>query len=73
MSPSASQKSGQDSRIRKRELYERYSHLGNRNFISYAYRAAEIMDAPEIRKQVRKHWLNLNQLIAEAQSEVDAA
>ena len=67
------QKSGRDSRIRKRELYERYSHLGKRNFISYAYRAAEIMDATEIRKQVRKHWLNLNQLIAEAQSEVDAA
>lgn len=62
--------SGKDSRIRKRELYERYSHLGKRNFISYAYRAAEIMEAPEIRKQVRKHWLNLNKLIAEAQSEV---
>jgi hypothetical protein len=66
-------RSGTDSRIRKRELYERYSHLGKRNFISYAYRAATIMGAPEIRKQVRKHWLNLNQLIAEAQTEVDEA
>ena len=65
--------SGKESRIRKRELYERYSHLGKRNFISYAYRAAKIMEASEIRKQVRKHWLNLNQLIAEAQLEVDEA
>ena len=64
-------KSEGDSRIRKRELYERYSHLGKRNFVSYAYRAAKIMEAPEIRRQVRKHWLNLNQLIEEAQSEVD--
>ena len=64
-------KVGADSRIRKRELYERYSHLGKRNFVSYAYRAATIMEAPEIRRQVGKHWLNLNQLIAKAQAEVD--
>ncbi|MCA9214074.1 MAG: group II intron reverse transcriptase domain-containing protein [Planctomycetales bacterium] len=64
-------KFGADSRIRKRDLYERYSHLGKRNFVSYAYRAATIMEAPEIRRQVRKHWHNLNHLITEAQTEVD--
>ena len=62
---------GGDSRIRRKDIYERYSHLGKRNFITYAYRCAEIMDAPEIRHQVRKHWDKLNRLIDEAQIDID--
>ncbi len=54
---------GKDGRIRRRELYERYSHLGKRNFVTYAYRCAEIMNAPEIKRQTRRHWERLNELI----------
>lgn len=47
--------------VYKRESLSRYTHLGKRrNFLTYAYKAAEIMDAPEIRQQVKKHvtWFN---------------
>lgn len=46
----------------KRKLYQRYSHLGGRNFIRYGYRAAELLDSPAIRKQLRPLW---ERLIAE--------
>ena len=40
----------------RKKLYERYSHLGKENFISYTYRASEIMDETRIKKQVRRHF-----------------
>lgn len=40
----------------KRESLSRYTHLGKRrNFVRYAYKAADIMNAPEIRQQVAHH------------------
>lgn len=57
----ASQKRAPSFEIYKREALSRYTHLGKRrNFLRYAYRAAEVMDAPEIRKQVKPHmtWFN---------------
>lgn len=45
----------------RREVLSRYTHLGKRrNFLRYAYRAAEILDAGEIRLQVKRHvtWFN---------------
>lgn len=38
----------------KRKLYEKYSHLGKSNFIRYGLRAKDIMDSPEIKKQIKK-------------------
>lgn len=54
--------------IRKDQIFERYSHLGNRNFLSYAYKASKSeyvnskkeikfgMNSPAIRKQVSRHF-----------------
>jgi hypothetical protein len=54
-----------------RQIFERYTHLGKRNFLAYAYRAASkeytsadgvvrpCMDSPAIRRQVRRHMLLL--------------
>ena len=54
-------------KIRKRQLFDRYSHLGRRNFLRYAYNASkpeylnskrekkEGMNSPAIRKQVSRH------------------
>ena len=45
----------------KRESLARYTHLGKRrNFLRYAYKAADIMGCPEIRQQVSRHvtWFN---------------
>lgn len=43
--------------IYKRELYSRYTHLGKRRtFFQYAMRAASILEAPEIRSQLRRHF-----------------
>ena len=40
----------------KRESLSRYTHLGKRrNFLRYAYKAADVMGCPEIRRQVAPH------------------
>jgi RNA-directed DNA polymerase len=42
--------------VYQRELRSRYTHAGKRrNFIRYAYKAADIMDSAEIKQQVKKN------------------
>lgn len=43
----------------KNKLYERYSHLSERNFITYSHRAANHMKSDAIRKQVKPLWERL--------------
>jgi hypothetical protein len=43
----------------KGQLYEKYSHLGSRNFIRYGYRAARVMKSKTIRKQLLPLWKEL--------------
>jgi hypothetical protein len=40
----------------KKKLYGRYSHLGQRNFLRYGYRAAEKMESQAIKKQLKPLW-----------------
>jgi len=40
----------------KKKLYDRYSHLGSRNFITYGHRAADYMKSDAIRKQLKPLW-----------------
>ena len=47
----------------KRKLYERYSHLGQRNFVRYGIRAADIMKSDAIRRQLRPLWTRLKSAI----------
>ncbi len=49
-----------DNSIRRRRIYENYSHLGKRNFITYAQRSSGIMESPEIKGQVRNHWKRIH-------------
>lgn len=47
--------------VYRREALSRYTHLGKRrNFLRYAYKASDILEAPEIRTQVKGHvtWFN---------------
>lgn len=39
-----------------KHLFHRFTHLGRRNYIRYALRAANILDSNVIRTQVSKHW-----------------
>ncbi len=60
-------KKSKDNLIRKRQILERYSHLGDRNFLTYAYKASREkylnskgqekigMNSPAIRKQLSRH------------------
>lgn len=42
--------------VYQRELRSRYTHAGKRrNFIRYAHKAADVMDSPEIKQQVKKN------------------
>lgn len=45
--------------LRKKKLYERYSHLGKRNFLTYGYRAAKKMNSSAIKKQLKPMWSRL--------------
>lgn len=42
--------------IYRKKIYRRYTHLGNRNYLSYAFRASGILKSDTIRKQLRMHW-----------------
>ena len=49
------------SEVFQRESLSRYTHLGKRrNFLRYAYKTADVMGCPEIRRQVAHHvtWFN---------------
>ena len=47
---------GGNPKVFKRKLYRTYTHLGKRNFISYAKRSQKVMGSESIRKQVKQHW-----------------
>lgn len=51
------------SLVYRKSLYDRYSHLGKRNFISYAIKASEIMDSKAMRKQIKPLWERLQKEI----------
>ncbi len=49
--------------VYKRKLYERYSHLGKKNFIRYGFRCAETMGEKAIKKQLKPLWNRLQEEI----------
>lgn len=60
-------KSGVSDRVFKEQIFHRYTHLGKRNFLHYAYHASQKeyrvrkglrmgMDSPAIRKQLARHF-----------------
>ena len=52
----AKEQSIPSNQVFQREVRSRYTHLGKRrNFLQYAHRASDILDAPEIRQQVKAH------------------
>lgn len=49
--------------VYKRKIFERYSHLGKRNFIRYGFRCAETMGSNAIKKQLKPLWARLQEEI----------
>lgn len=47
----------------RRDLYERFSHLGKQNAVRYALRAARITGSPTVRHQAARTWGRLNKEI----------
>ncbi|WP_253273658.1 antiviral reverse transcriptase Drt2 [Collimonas arenae] len=47
----------------KRKIYKRYTCVGRRNFITYGYRAAQMMQSKSIKKQLRCLWLRVQKEI----------
>jgi RNA-directed DNA polymerase len=57
-------KKARGNRLFRKRLHERFTHLGGQNFLSYVYRASEIMNNSEtIKKQVARHFDHLNRTI----------
>lgn len=50
-------------KVYKKKLYERYSHLGQRNFVRYGFRCAAGMNSKAIKKQLKPLWRRLNEEI----------
>lgn len=55
---------GEEQDLYLRQVLSRYSHLGQRNFIRYGYRAADSMNSKAIRRQLRPLWGRLLEAIA---------
>lgn len=55
--------------MRCKRIILKFSHLGTRNFITYAHRAAGTANSPAIGKQVKRHWRELNENIARKQKQ----
>ncbi len=49
--------------VYKRKIYERYSHLGKRNFIRYGFRCADTMGSSAIKSQLKPLWRRLQEEI----------
>lgn len=58
------------SKFYRNKLYKKYGYVGRRNFISYGYKAAKIMDSESIRKQLRPLWNRLLQRIEQENEKV---
>jgi len=50
-------------KLYKRKIYEKYSHLGQQNFIRYGFRSAGIMKSKAIKKQLKPLWHRLKKEI----------
>lgn len=46
--------------LKRQKLRELYSHVGESNFPTYAYRSAKVMKSPAIRKQLSRHQKEIN-------------
>lgn len=55
----------------RKTLYRRYTHLGKRNFLSYAYRAFKHTECKLIKKQVKKHFDRLKEFIQNADKKLN--
>jgi len=49
----------EEKSIYRRSIFKKYSHLGTRNFITYALRSSDIMGSKSIRRQVRSHMTRI--------------
>lgn len=54
---------GGDGRLYKRKIYRRFTHLGKRNFLTYARRAWAEAGGEGIRAQLRRHWKRVQEEI----------
>lgn len=66
---------GKDNKIWKNQIYKRYSHLGQKNFLTYAYNSSkefyknskqeikEGMNSQAIRKQLSRHFMIIQQTL----------
>jgi hypothetical protein len=42
--------------IKTRRLHVKYSYIGRRNFVSYAFKSSRLMNSAEIKNQLKPHW-----------------
>ena len=61
-----------EPRIHRKTLYERYTYLGKRNFLSYTYRAAQNTNSKYVKRQLRNHFNRVSNLIKDADIELNS-
>ncbi|MGX5819214.1 antiviral reverse transcriptase Drt2 [Chitinophaga lutea] len=58
-------KHSKEGQVFKYKLFDRFTHLGGKNFLSYAYRASKKMNSVQIRNQVSRHFQVLKETVNE--------
>jgi RNA-directed DNA polymerase len=59
-----SDKAGMKIPAYKRKIYRKFTHLGKRNFITYASRAEVTIGGGAIKRQIRRHWERVHKELA---------
>lgn len=57
--------------IYRKTIYRRYTHLGQRNFLSYAYRVFKLTGCKLIKRQLKRHFDRVKKLIQEADKKLN--
>lgn len=49
-------KSSSKTPLRTKKIFTKFTYLGRRSFLSYAFKSAKITNSSEMKKQVKPHW-----------------
>lgn len=60
----ADDKSGSETKIRKKKLFIKYTYLGSKTYLSYAFRSSALLHEKAIRRQMKPHWKKVKAEIA---------
>ncbi|MCX7062626.1 MAG: reverse transcriptase/maturase family protein [Gammaproteobacteria bacterium] len=62
-------KSGSKTPLRTKKIFTKFTYLGRRSFLSYAFKSAKVTNSSEMKKQVKPHWKKVTGEITKKEQE----